>query len=98
MPEKEYKSGFVHPKPGVNDNFDVNNLLEIIKFIKSDIASAEKWIAKYRKDKLNPKFKNPRFQLALDDMIANEIKGRKASEEELSYYKAELDEEYAKIK
>lgn len=88
-------TGFVRPRPGINDNFDIGNLEEFIKFLKADIQSAENWIAKYRKDKIKYK-NNPRFSKQIDLMIQQEIFGRRASEEQLSYYKVELDEEIRK--
>lgn len=89
--------GFKKPRAGVNDNFDIHNLEEVIRFYKNDIEQSDVWIEGYRKDMI--KFaKNPKALLEIQKMINHEKDGKVKAQEALAYYEKELQEELAKVK
>lgn len=89
-------SGFIAPPAGTDDNFDINNLKETIKFLEADLVDCDVWISSYLDKK--SKTKNLKLIASLNTMISHELKGKHDTNIQLQYYKQELQEEINKEK
>lgn len=87
-------AGFKKPKQG-DDDFDIHQLKETIKFLHKDIKASEKTIAGYDRD-LKRFAKYPKQVAAIQKMKLIEMQTLADTNDTLIYYNEELIEELKK--